>query len=332
MASHKCTILKISKRLIKQNIFYEQHLLKEIESVSNNKKAISILEKAQKKHQLKKQTQRINQANKRGKSDESTALFKAKLANTNVLHGLQQVSLAELGKKGQLPSFTKQFETFSKQSPKRKKEITDELLESCISHSVTSEADKVRMRKKKFFVQKIYTEGSVYGTNNRSLATAAQDLVDDCHKLLRSESSIKLTENTHHELSVSNFGNKPGLPFSPKTVRKDNRPYFIKQSGPQGSSLLSMRNPKKNLYELSCSGSNLGGSMALKNLTGKYLLNKKYDKKRDIETIKATELFPKIRGLLQDSMSLLTQNRRLPGSLNSEGSLLKLPFSSKAKL
>ena len=327
VSSTKCSILKIAKQKIKQNIFYEQHLLRDLESESNLKKNQSMIEKLTLKHQLKRQARRMDHLNKQIKADDLLVKFKGKLGDTNVLHSLKQQSLTELGQKGLLPAFTQKFQTFNKQNVQRKNEITNELLDSCISHSITSEMDKVRMRKRQQQLHRSANDSAVVVNSNRSLNAAAQTLVDDCHRLMKIGTSAKAGEMTHNELSISSFFRQPGANGSSRSVHAE-KAYYIKQGGLKDI-LRSVGKTSRKEQELSCSSSYMSNG-ALKTMAGKYKLNQNIGKKRDIDSIKATELFPKIKHLFQDSVSLLTKSpRHQQKNMVSERSLLMLPFSKQ---
>jgi hypothetical protein len=75
-------------------------------------------------------------------------VYKQRLKENNKLHGLQKDCLSEYAAKGKLPLFKEGFVSFANRSKKQKIEMTDQLLENCISQCIISDKEKMRIKRR----------------------------------------------------------------------------------------------------------------------------------------------------------------------------------------
>lgn len=302
--------------------------MKELDSVSSKRQRQLAIDCAFLKCRMKSESKRLKEVQSQLSPHSDASKYKAALSKANILHGLQQMSLTDLGKQGMLPSFTKKFENFKTQTTDRRIEMTEELLDNCISHYITTDVDKLRLKKKQMSKKAVTDEERTTGRPPSYLDQAAKSLVNSCRKILTGESSDQLQskETVLQDLSSSRFKNNTSITGSQNGI-------MLKKNYSVNHHLMSDRSfkTKSNLIaaktnsELESSRSLLGRSIC-NTITAKHP-PERYIKKRDLGSIKAAELFPKIKYLLQDSVSLLAVKPRKNLTQKTEESSLQKYFT-----
>lgn len=302
VSSHSCRLMSISKRQIKQNMFFEHGLMKELESVSDKRQRQLKIDYAFAKGRFKVEAKKLKGTIKLASPKEADSPNKEVLKKAKILHGLDHLTLSDLDRKGLLPQFTQNFESFNKQSTERRIQMAGELLDNCISHFITSESDKLRLKKKQKS-NRLATETSLGNMGSNYLTFSAQTLVNSCRQIVAKDSPRQVLDPALMELSSSRFDNKTSLKGKSTSTKFKNM-YSIKQGQSSDRSLksrLGLSGGKINLdMSKSLLAKNLGNTMS-----GKHLVADRYFAKRDPGSIKAAELFPKIKSLMKDSVSIL---------------------------
>lgn len=291
----------LDKKKIKLNAFFDPPLLGKLDTESDIKMKY-----------LDFQIQQLSALKSKAKVDERKArleVLKASSPKTPVasllakkFHGLQSPSLEDLRMKKKLPDFTKNFEIFEKQSMKRKIEMAGELLDTCISHSIVSQQDKIRLKKKRPEMSKA-SGGTHISFRPEFLEKATEDLLSTCKSIKIKDSILEPSRIT---VTLDEKFNAAFEPSSPKgsshTKTSSQKKSFLLrgEKSPQ-----KIKKPYKKIHQHHHSELSLANTKD--HLTPRKLKEEgSLPLARTVHSIKAGELFPKLKILFKDSKTLLS--------------------------
>lgn len=133
VSSFDCVLLKIWKKKVKQNTFYEVKLSEDLVKAANQKKQ-SYNQKLLDMDQFKSKVQNIQSENLRKKllMDEGTGNRSRRfIEDKQIFHGLKHESAADLYKKGKLPFMTLDTVPFSQKTAEEQSKEVKQIMESC---------------------------------------------------------------------------------------------------------------------------------------------------------------------------------------------------------
>lgn len=317
VSSSTCSLLIISKRKIKQNAYFEPELLKTIELVSEAKRLQCIDQQTSKISFNEEQIKIAKRAASQKSPAELLDLPDTQLFRSNEkLHNLKDSSLYELYKQGKLPHFKGKLIPFAKQSPKKKIEITSELLNNCISMSILPPRERDRLQKRntsKFGKPDLPRLPERY---LNVLFNSSRNLVESCKRIIQEkERSVVCNEVPTNQIvkpTVNMTSSAINLSKINLSGSKD-RKSIVTQSLPHSARIPSLNvsgvfeepshktlyRPEPTMrYSIQKAAVNARGGIKKMQLREKALSQAR------LESMKAYELFPKIKRMVKDSVIL----------------------------
>lgn len=199
VSSFECTLLRISKKKVKQNAWYQPELVIDLRTAGESK-LINLQSKVQEVTEFKQRIEDFKKfSHKKMPEIRSPAMMLSQFKAKGKLHGINRESLHEMAKQGKLGRFNFDAVPFSQKACSDKLKAIDDIIDNCIPLDI-SEMGESRSVKKSPYV--------AVGTSDikSTLGRVSSNLLLDKHfKMIRKlrNMSEKLSEHGTNDLSRS---------------------------------------------------------------------------------------------------------------------------------